>query len=200
MISVNRESEPLTPSPPRRLRYCPVLPVQDSFEALKAITYNHQDCPRRIDLPPRADYTIFTPEEIEIIRTEAFSTFPDGKRKYQQAAAYFLMLNTGLRTGEALGLVNSDIDLENRMLHIRRSVKKVSKRNGSEKQSGREKIIGKPKSATSIREIPLNSTAIEMIKDLREEMYFGEDSPLIPDENGEFTKPSNFRKRFYHII
>ena len=110
------------------------------------------------------------------------------------------MLNTGLRTGEALGLVNSDIDLENRMLHIRRSVKEVSKRNGSEKQSGREKIIGKPKSATSIREIPLNSTAIEMIKDLRKEMYFGEDSPLIPDENGEFTKPSNFRKRFYRII
>ena len=39
-----------------------------------------------------------------------------------------------------------------------------------------------------------------MIKDLRKEMYFGEDSPLIPDENGQFTKPSNFRKRFYRIL
>ena len=143
---------------------------------------------------------IFTPEEIEIIRTEAFSTFSDGTRKYQQAAAYFLMLNTGLRTGEILGLKNSDIDLENRMLHVRRAAKEVSKRDGAEKQAGWELIIGKPKRATSIRDIPLNETAIEMIRDLREEKYFGEDSPLIPDENGQFTKPSNFRKRFYRIL
>ncbi len=31
-------------------------------------------------------------------------------------------------------------------------------------------------------------------------MYFGEDSPLIPDEKGNFTKPVNFRKRFYRIL
>ena len=150
--------------------------------------------------PMCEEVQIFTPEEIEIIRTEAFSTFSDGTRKYQQAAAYFLMLNTGLRTGEILGLKNSDIDLENRMLHVRRAAKEVSKRDGAEKQAGWELIIGKPKSATSIRDIPLNETAIEMIKDLREEKYFGEDSPLIPDENGQFTKPSNFRKRFYRIL
>ncbi len=35
-----------------------------------------------------------------------------------------------------------------------------------------------------------------MIQDLRNEMYFGEDSPLISDENGNFTKAVNFRKRF----
>ena len=110
------------------------------------------------------------------------------------------MLNTGLRTGEALGLKNSDVDLENRMLYVRHAVKEVSKRNGAEKQKGKELITGKPKSATSKRAIPLNSSAIEMIKDLRKEMYFGEDSPLIPDENGQFTKPSNFRKRFYRIL
>ncbi len=39
-----------------------------------------------------------------------------------------------------------------------------------------------------------------MIKDLREEMYFREDSPLICDENGDYTKPVNFRKRFYRIL
>ena len=39
-----------------------------------------------------------------------------------------------------------------------------------------------------------------MIKDLRKEFYFGEDSPLIPDEHGEITRPVNFRKRFYRIL
>ena len=60
--------------------------------------------------------------------------------------------------------------------------------------------VGKLKSATSKRDVPLNDTAIEMILDLRNELYFGEDSPLIPDENGNFTRPVNFRKRYYRIL
>ena len=110
------------------------------------------------------------------------------------------MLNTGLRTGKTLGLLNSDIDLENRVIHFKRGVKEISKRDGVTAQSGREVAVRKLKSATSKRDIPLNDTAIEMIKDLRSEFYFGEDSPLIPDKNGEFTRPVNFRKRFYRIL
>ena len=152
------------------------------------------------NLPPTETVTVFSEEEIEKFKAEAFSLFGNGKRKYQQAAAYVLMLNTGLRTGEALGLLNSDIDLENRVMHVQRGVKEVSKREGVTGKSGREVIVGKLKSATSKRDIPLNDTAIEMIKDLRKEFYFGEDSPLIPDEQGEVTRPVNFRKRFYRIL
>ena len=152
------------------------------------------------NLPPTETVTVFSEEEIEKFKAEAFSLFGNGKRKYQQAAAYVLMLNTGLRTGEALGLLNSDIDLENRVMHVQRGVKEVSKREGVTGKSGREVIVGKLKSATSKRDTPLNDTAIEMIKDLRKEFYFGEDSPLIPDEQGEVTRPVNFRKRFYRIL
>ena len=152
------------------------------------------------NLPPTDTITVFSEEEIEKFKAEAFSVFGNGKRKYQQAAAYILMLNTGMRTEEALGLLNSDIDLENRVMHIQRGVKEVSKRDGVTAESGREVIVGKLKSATSKRDVPLNDTAIEMIKDLRKEFYFGEDSPLIPDEHGEVTRPVNFRKRFYRIL
>ena len=58
-------------------------------------------------------------------KREAFATFTNGKRKYQQAAAYILMLNTGLRTGELLGFLNSDIDLERRIVYLERGVKEV---------------------------------------------------------------------------
>ena len=152
------------------------------------------------NLPPADTITVFSEEEIDKFKAEAFSEFSNGKRKYQQAAAYILMLNTGLRTGEALGLLNSDIDLDNRVMHVQRGVKEVSKREGVTGKSGREVIVGKLKSATSKRDIPLNDTAIEMIKDLRSEYNFGEDTPLIPDENGEVTRPVNFRKRFYRIL
>ena len=137
---------------------------------------------------------------VEMLKKANFMSAQGKIRKYQQAAAYIMMLNTGLRTGEALGLLNSDIDLDNRVMHVQRGVKEVSKREGVTEKSGREVIVGKLKSATSKRDIPLNDTAIEMIKDLRKEFYFGEDSPLIPDEHGEVTRPVNFRKRFYRIL
>ena len=81
-------------------------------------------------LPEQEQVTVFTATEIAKFKREAFSTFANGKRKYQQAAAYILMLNTGLRTGELLGLLNSDIDLERRVLHLERGVKEVWRRDG----------------------------------------------------------------------
>ena len=151
-------------------------------------------------VPEQEAVTVFTPTEIAKFKREAFATFANGKRKYQQAAAYILMLNTGLRTGELLGLLNSDIDLQNRVLHLERGVKEVWRRNGLQAEPGRDVKVGKLKSATSKRTIPLNDTAIAMIQDLRKEAYFGEDTPLVPDEHGNYTRPVNFRKRYYRIL
>ena len=151
-------------------------------------------------LPEQEQVTVFTPIEIAKFKREAFSTFSNGKRKYQQAAAYILMLNTGLRTGELLGLLNSDIDLERRVLHLERGVKEVWRRDGLQAEPGRDVKVGKLKSATSKRTVPLNDMAIAMIQDLRKEAYFGEDTPLVPDEHGDYTRPVNFRKRYYRIL
>ena len=151
-------------------------------------------------VPEQESVTVFTATEIAKFKREAFSTFSNGKRKYQQAAAYILMLNTGLRTGELLGLLNSDIDLERRVLHLERGVKEVWRRDGLQAEPGRDVKVGKLKSATSKRTIPLNDTAIAMIQDLRQEAYFGEDTPLVPDEHGDYTRPVNFRKRYYRIL
>ncbi len=110
------------------------------------------------------------------------------------------MLNTGLRTGEVLGLLNSDIDLEHKVIHLQRGVKEISRRDGTEATSGREVKVGKLKTASSKRDVPLNQAAVDAILDLRSERYFGEDTPLIPDENGDYTRPVNFRKRYYRIL
>lgn len=152
------------------------------------------------NLPVNETVTIFTDDELDRFKTEAFGTNQNGRRKYQQSAAYILMLNTGIRTGEALGLMNSDIDLDNRVMHVRRGVKEIYNREGTKATSGRSVNVGKLKSMSSKRDVPLNNTAIEMIKDLRKESYYGEDSPLIPDENGNYTRPVNFRKRYYRIL
>ena len=142
------------------------------------------------------EVTVFTDEELELIRAEAFRKFGNGKPIYQQSGAYFLMLNTGLRAGELCGIINSDIDLENRVVHIQRGVKEIHVRDGLEYSGRLEVKVGKLKSKTSRRDVPLNDKAIEMIRLLREEVYLGEDAPLIPDENGNFTNPRNMRARF----
>ena len=98
------------------------------------------------------------------------------------------------------GIINSDIDLEKRVLHLQRGVKEVHVRENMENQGRLEVQVGKLKRATSKRDIPLNDTAIEMIRLLQEEVYLGEDKPLIPDENGNFTNPRNMRNRFYRIL
>ena len=152
------------------------------------------------NLPEYDTVTVFTQEEIERFKEEAFRCWGNGKRIYQQSAAYILMLNTGLRTGELLGLLNSDIDLENRVMYLQRGVKEITKRDGVYAEHGREVKVGKLKSTASRRDVPLNSTAIAMIEELRKESYFGENSPLVADENGNYTRPVNFRKRYYRIL
>ena len=111
------------------------------------------------------------------------------------------MLNTGLRASEILGVLNSDIDLERRVLHVQRGVKVVNKRDGVERSDGSTEVkVGKLKSATSKRDVPLNDTAIKMIQELRQEYYFGEDSSLICDEKGDYTKPDVFRRRYHRLL
>ena len=92
-----------------------------------------------------------------------------------------------------LGVLNEDIDLERRVLHLQRGVKVINKRDGVELLDGFTEVrVGKLK-ATNKRDIPLNNTTIKMIEELREDFYFGEDSPLICDKHGNFTKPDIFR-------
>ena len=151
-------------------------------------------------LPECEMVTILDPDEVKRFKEEAYATYSNGKRKYRQAAAYVLMLNTGIRPGEALGLKNSDIELDRRRLHIQNAVKEITKREGTKAIGGKTTKVGKTKTKTSKRTVPLNNAAIEAIKELRAEYYFGEDTPLICDEKGGYTNPANFRKRFYRIL
>ena len=153
------------------------------------------------NLPTSETVTIFTAEEIEKLKAESEKAYGTGKKLYRQAGAYILMLNTGLRAGEMLGVLNSDIDLENRVIHLQRGVKEVNKRNGMVLADGSTEVkIGKLKSATSKRDIPLNDTAVQMIEQLRAESYFGENSPLVCDEKGNYTKPDVFRRRYHRLL
>ncbi len=69
---------------------------------------------------------------------------------------YRFLLQTGLRTGELIGLKWSDIDFENRTLSVNRSMEY--------RHSTKEWRIGEPKSKSGYRTIPLTDEAIEILR------------------------------------
>ena len=76
-----------------------------------------------------------------------------------------LVLMTGLRMGELLGLRWEDIDFHSNMLHIQRTLNRLQKRDLPDTFSGNrtEIVIQEPKTENSIRTIPLLP---QLIKDL----------------------------------
>ena len=82
-----------------------------------------------------------------------------GTSNYNQ---YALLLQTGLRTGEMIGLRWSDVDFENRVLHIRRTMEY--------RHSVGEWRIGEPKTKNSIRDVPLTQEAIDILKNQKEKL------------------------------
>ena len=75
---------------------------------------------------------------------------------------FLILLRTGLRNGELRGLKYSDIDLKNKVLHVRRTLKYID---------GRGYFEDTPKTLSSVRDIPLTDDIIEML--LRQKSYWG---------------------------
>lgn len=69
---------------------------------------------------------------------------------------YRFLLQTGLRTGELVGLKWSDIDMDRRTMTIRRSMEY--------RHSTKEWRIGEPKSKAGYRTIPLTEEAVEILR------------------------------------
>ncbi len=105
-------------------------------------------------------------------------------------AGILLALYTGIRIGEVCGLRWEDFDEKEKIIRIRRTVQRVSDNNGSTHLS-----IDKPKTAASIRVIPLPEFLWKLLKEMR-----GDNTGAIVSENGEITEPWRLRKYFNKIL
>ena len=101
------------------------------------------------------------PEWIPIIYNEIKSTYKNGNPKYQsEAYAILMFINTGMRLGELKAARWNDIkNINNRKsIIVDESIAEIKYKN-----SPRKRLVKSPKNETSIREIPLNKIACEVL-------------------------------------
>ena len=93
------------------------------------------------------------PRALTIEEQKKFLEVAKGTSNYNQFA---FLLQTGLRTGELIGLQWSDIDFKKKVIHVQRTMEY--------RYSVGEWRIGEPKSESGYRDVPLTEEAISILK------------------------------------
>ncbi len=99
---------------------------------------------------------VLTPEEI----TALLSKLPEPLRTAAELDAF-----TGLRRGELIGLQWQDVDFENLVIHIRRSVVMM--------------VEGIPKTEASAKDVPLDSALAESLKRFRDNSTYNQPTDWV---------------------
>ena len=94
----------------------------------------------------------------------AFTEKKNGRPRFRYGWGCVLILETGLRAGEALALEWGEIDEEKRTLKVNKNLVRVD---------GRNTVQHTTKTASGRRTIPLNSRALEAVQHLKEQAVPG---------------------------
>ena len=106
-------------------------------------------CPKKVEVRTR------------VLSLEEQKAFLDVARNTTNFRQYMLILNTGIRTGELVGLKWEDIDFENRTISINRSMEF--------RYTDDDYKIGPPKSDHGYRTIPMTQVVYDILKSLEED-------------------------------
>ena len=121
------------------------------------------------------EITYFTVKEQEILENHINSNMNI------RNLSILVSLYTGIRIGELCALKGTDIDFINNTISINKSVQRVNNKDGNSKT---KLVIGKPKTKSSIRVIPVPEFVINLIKQYVEDknnyIFTGTNRPKDP--------------------
>ena len=166
----------------------------------------------KLRMEDKTEIRFFTDEEIAKMRDVAYNgyyirwTTKNGKQAesgpfmLKQAKYFLFILNTGIRKGEAVALKYSDIDFEHKTMYVQRNITTAKKRdkNGNA-MGGIRSIEGTPKTKGSFAVVPINDTAITILKEMLKDEPKGY-SGYIANEEGKAIGESALRKRFDNLL
>ena len=99
---------------------------------------------------------------------------------------------TGIRIGELCALQWQDIDLEKRILTVRKTIQRIQVK-GAEKKT--KLVITEPKSQSSVRCIPIPNCLCDML-----ELFKGESTAYILSGTDKPVEPRTMQNRFAKIL
>ena len=103
-----------------------------------------------------------------------------------------LTMSTGMRIGELCGLQWEDIDLEKRILTVRKTMQRIKSPNGKNRT---KLIISDPKSESSKRSIPLTKKMVDYLTQFK-----GESDEYILSGKEKPVEPRTMQYRFSKIL
>jgi len=101
---------------------------------------------------------------------------------------------TGIRQGELCALQWSDIDFSNEVIHITKTIQRITVTDETDSRKTKV-IIDTPKSDKSVRMIPLPSVLLEMLLKFRDR-----DKLYILTGNEKYIEPRNYQTFFKKIL
>lgn len=172
--------------------------------AVRDVPYNPVD---GVFLPKEENLTIKTKHiqimsdsDLQVLEHAMDSLYSNGQPRYQYAAAYVLIANTGLRSGEALALTWDNVDLVNKTVTVVQNASRIKKRD-NEASKGSEQIITTTKTKSGTRQIPLNekaTTALKYLKGQQEHRHI-QTNFVIATSNGNMVVQNSFYRIFQNM-
>lgn len=144
------------------------------------------------------DIIFFTKEEAKLISEESVSRYTTGTPRYIYGDVFRLILNTGLREGEAVALYKSDWDREKNVLHVQRNAQYVKQRDAKANTNYKVEIQESTKTYSGDRRISLNKNAVDALENL---CLAHPDSKLIVcNSKGEIVTPVKLNRTFHRLL
>jgi len=106
-----------------------------------------------------------------------------------------ISLYTGLRIGEICALSWNDVDLKERIIHVRHTVARIKNNNENEHAKTRL-IIGDPKTKASRRDIPIPSAILPSIIEYRKISH----SQYVVSDKECFISPRTYEYRYHRVL
>ena len=128
-------------------------------------------------------------KEMKILPQEKIGMYLAEAKKRGLLAAFYLELTTGLRRGELLALLWTDLDVEKRTISI---TKQVTRTKG-------ELVVSQPKTHNSIRVLPVSQQAVELLVE-EHKKHPGNPYMFPSPKTGGMFDPDSFRHTHEKIL